>query len=319
MPSKPKPEIVAAITERIRSGQASSVREACRQIGWPENRLGEVKRWLAAEKISIRAIKQPEVFNVRVAPADPLEVQGDVMVIGDVHVPTTNYAIASQMLAVARRYLKAPRQLIVAGDLFNLDFLSIYPPSTRETAWEQEKEAARHMIAEWLRVFHRIYFIAGNHERRYSKASGGQFKIIDLMDMVTQDKRVTVSEWGHLILTSGDRDFRVTHGRNYSVNTGTVGNELAHKYEMNIISHHQHHASVSLDRYKRYIVVDNAALVDQSKLAYVVLDDNKMPGMATGFCMVRNGEPALFVEGITVWNNWLTPVQQGQTIEEAAK
>ncbi len=249
--------------------------------------------------------------NVRIAPEEPITIVGDGMIVGDVHVPTTDYDICHRMAVVALNFLQEPRQLIVAGDMFNLDFLSVYPPISKTPEWKREKLTARALLKEWLTVFDRILIITGNHDRRITKATAGHMTTEDLIDMVYQDKRIVTSEWGHCILKSGDRSFRVTHGRNYSVNTGTVGNDLSHKFEMNIISHHQHHASISLDRFKRYIVVDNAALVKAESLAYATLDDSKMPGMARGFCMVRDGEPQLFVEGITVWKHWVGKSRRG--------
>ena len=139
----------------------------------------------------------------------------------------------------------------------------------------------------------------------------------DIVKVLDADK-VQASGWGWMHLTSGGRRFRVTHGKNYSVLTGSVGNELANKFHEHIILHHQHHASISLDRYKWYIVVDNPALVDQRKLAYVSLDDTKSPNMAKGFCLVKDGEPHLYVDGITVWKNHL-PLRVVKSVRQAAR
>lgn len=59
MPSKPRKDIVAAVTALIREGRADTIREACRMIDWPDNRYGELKRWLSSEKISVKALKRP--------------------------------------------------------------------------------------------------------------------------------------------------------------------------------------------------------------------------------------------------------------------
>jgi len=98
------------------------------------------------------------------------------------------------------------------------------------------------------------------------------------------------------------------------VQTGNVGNDLAHKFQQHIVLHHQHHGSISLDRYKRYIIVDNPAMVDQKKLAYVSLDDSKKPNMGRGFTFIKDGEPTMFLEGLTVWKHWL---QSGVELELA--
>jgi len=250
-------------------------------------------------------VKHSQLFNVKIAPGKPITVKGDAMVISDVHVPCTNWDLAQRMCEIAIRYLPEPRTLIVAGDLFNLDWASTYPAIADTIQWKQEQAAASALIEEWLTVFHDIVLTAGNHDRRGFKATSGNIWMDDLRKLITADKRVRTSEWGHSILRSGGREFRVTHGRNYSVQTGNVGNDMAHKFDQHIILCHQHHGSISPDRYKRYIVVDNPALVDQKKLAYVTLDDSKAPNMGQGFTLVREGEPTLFLEGLTVWKRWL--------------
>lgn len=255
-------------------------------------------------------VKHSRYFDIQIAPGKPIVVKGDAMIVSDVHVPCTNWDLSQRMCEIAVRYLPEPRTLIIAGDLFNLDWASTYPAIADSIQWKQEKVAAEALIKEWLTVFNDIVLTAGNHDRRAFKATSGSLWMDDLARMITTDKRVRTSEWGHCLLRSGGREFRVTHGRNYSVQTGNVGNDMAHKFAQNIILCHQHHGSVSLDRYKRYIVVDNPALVDQKKLAYVTLDDSKAPNMGQGFTLVRDGEPSLFLEGLTVWKRWLPPLPE---------
>lgn len=251
--------------------------------------------------------KHAPLFDVKIGGEKPVTLTGDAMIISDVHVPCTDWRVALRMCEIAEKYLPEPRTLIVAGDLVNLDWASSYPHIASPIHWKYEVKAAKALFDEWLGLFERIIVFAGNHDRRIAKWSAGNVDVREMMRGIVseEEKRVIVSEWGHCILKSGGRTFRVTHGKNYSVNTGVVGNELANKFKQNIVSGHQHHGSISLDRTKAFIVVDNPALVDQRKLAYVTLDDNKSPNMGRGFTMIRNGEPTLFLEGLTQWANWL--------------
>lgn len=250
--------------------------------------------------------KHKPLFDFHITADKPIVVRGDALIIGDVHAPCTDWELAWRVGEIAERYLDAPRTLIVAGDIFNLDWMSTYPALVPLHRWKHEKAAAKALFELWLTLFDRIVVFAGNHDRRAAKHTEGMIGMGDLMALVTSDARVQVSEHGHCILKSGKREFRVSHGANYSINTGVVGSELANKFSTNMVLCHQHHASISLDRFKRHIVVDNPALVDQKKLAYVTLDDKKNPNMARGFTLIRDGEPQIFVEGITVWSHWLS-------------
>lgn len=254
-------------------------------------------------------IKHSQLFNVQIAQGKPITIKGDAMIVGDVHVPCTDWDLAQRMTAVAVKYLPEPRTLIIAGDLFNMDWASTYPAVASYPQFKDELKAAEALIAEWLTVFDDIVLTPGNHDRRAFKATSGNLWMDDLQKLITTDKRVRTSEWGHSILRSGGREFRVTHGTEYSVQTGNVGNDLAHKFQQHIVLHHQHHGSISLDRYKRYIIVDNPAMVDQKKLAYASLDDNKRPNMGRGFTFIKDGEPTMFLEGLTVWSHWLAKAE----------
>src|SRR5690554_4400415 len=57
---------------------------------------------------------------------EPLTLSGDWIVVGDVQLPTTDIDFAMLPALVAERYLTAPRRLLIAGDLLNMDFVSKY-------------------------------------------------------------------------------------------------------------------------------------------------------------------------------------------------
>jgi hypothetical protein len=183
-------------------------------------------------------------------------------------------------------------------DAFSFFAQVIVPPT-----WKHELLAGKVIIEHWLSFFDEIIMLPGNHERRLPRMLDGNSSMEELRDTLTHNKRVKTTEHGHVILRSGGREFRVTHGRNYSVNQLWVANDLAQKFNQHIVSGHQHHGAIGMDRYKRFMLVDIPALVDQKKLAYVSLYDNKSPNMACGFAVIRNGEPMLFCEGVTVWEN----------------
>jgi hypothetical protein len=239
----------------------------------------------------VKADRPPAEFDV-IHLGTPFDLSGDFVVVGDVHVPATDWQF-SRMVGMVADKLGIYR-LIIAGDFFNFDFASKYrivvPPAT----WREERDAARILIADWLETFTEIYILQGNHDRRLTNWSAGEFDEVDIWGMVNSSSKIKVSKFGWLTVNSGGIPWRITHPTSYGVNQLTVASDLANKYQMNICGHHEHHFSVGWDKYKHFVVVNNGGLMDPNKLAYVHLDDNRCANMMQGFTVLRNGCPTLF-------------------------
>lgn len=236
--------------------------------------------------------KEQQKFNV-VDLGAPFRVACDnALVVGDVHVPCTDYEFTKLVLYVARK--QNVKTLIVAGDLFNADGFSKYQAVVPAPTWAQERDAARALFAEWAEWFDNIYVLMGNHDRRIQKVTAGQFSESDIFGMVTTSAKVHSSNYGYMTLDTAAGPWRVTHSSQYSINQLTVADQLALKYQCNVITHHEHHAAMGWDRYGRYVIVNNGALVDANKLAYVMLDDSKNAVTQNAFTVLRNGVPHLY-------------------------
>ena len=223
----------------------------------------------------------------------PMRVKcNNALVVGDVHVPCTDYEFSKLVMYVARK--QGIKTLIVAGDTFNADSFSRYQAVIPAPTWAQERDAARVLFAEWTDWFDDIYVIMGNHDRRLQKMAAGQFSESDIFGMVTSSPKVHSSNYGYMTLETAAGDWRITHSSQYSINQLTVADQLALKHQCNVMTHHEHHAAVGWDRYGRYVIVNNGALVDANKLAYVMLDDSKNAVMQNAFTVLRNGVPHLY-------------------------
>ena len=237
--------------------------------------------------------KEQQKFNV-VNLGTPFRVACDnALVVGDVHVPCTDYEFSKLVMLVARK--QNVKTLIVAGDTFNADSFSKYQAVVPAPTWAQERDAARVLFAEWTDWFDDIYVIMGNHDRRIQKVTAGQFSEADIFGMVSTSAKVHTSNFGYMTLdTSAEYPWRITHSSQYSVNQLTVADQLALKYQCNIITHHEHHAAIGWDRYGRYVIVNNGTLADPAKLAYVTLDDSKNAVMQNAFTVLKNGVPHIY-------------------------
>jgi len=238
----------------------------------------------------------------------PWTLEGDWMIIGDVHVPFTDYEFGQLVNLVGRKHLSKPRRLLVAGDFFNMDTFSTYAHLTSIPAWKEEREAAKQLLHEWMDTFDEVKMIMGNHDRRLQKFVAGAFDETDILSLVIANPdRVQMSGFGYCTIKAGNgAEWRITHPKNYSINQLVVADTLAQKYNQHIISFHEHHLSVGFDRFKRHIIVNGGCLVQQDKLAYTSLDDTKNANMALGFVMLKSGAPYVFGKSpFTDWKFWL--------------
>lgn len=238
---------------------------------------------------AIRHYKQSDPDNklFEVDYGKPLSIIGNAIVAGDIHVPTTNFEFAKRIRSVAKFW--GIKTLIIAGDTYNFDLFSKYPKISSTISWAQEREAGKllfKMFTDWFDV---IYIVMGNHDRRMIKWADGHLDETDIFGLITTSPKVFTSNFGYCTVKSGGESWLVTHSTEYSVNQLTVADQLAQKYKMNVITHHEHHVAKGRDRYKSFTIINNGGLFAQEKMAYVNLDTSKKPNMANGFTALVNG------------------------------
>ena len=234
----------------------------------------------------------------------PPVFKGNATVTGDLHMPYLDYDLAENLLRASEIILPEPRRLIIAGDLFNMDAFSPFPPTNvRRATFKEEVASAKNFLNAARNVFDTVEVLVGNHERRLIYITRGELSSSDLGLVVNvDDVNFHVYSWGILETESGP--WRITHQKNYSRNAQSVGVKLAHKYRQHIITHHQHRISKGYDDSGKSVVIDNGCLADPEKLDYVNLVDSTTPVMNRGFTIVRNGSGTLFGKGdeFTDWD-----------------
>ena len=215
-------------------------------------------------------------------------IHGDCIIVGDVHLPTTDYELSDLMLTVARK--TGIRQLVICGDLLNFDAYSKYESIIPPLSFQTEIEAALTTVGRWAGWFDDMLMGLGNHERRLLKYNRGAMRADALGKIIAvASERLRISTYSHVIIHSGGQIWRATHQRNYSQIPLRVGRELALKTQMNIITQHQHHVAKGRDKFNRYTVIDGGGLFDEEKMAYVMLEDSTSPTMCRGFVVLVNG------------------------------
>lgn len=250
-----------------------------------------------------RGFDRPELYDWKL-PTEWAFGWNDFMVIGDVQLPTTDYDFAMLPAMIARKYLKKPRKLIIAGDLYNGDAWSKYPNVIPTPTWNMEKESARNLLTIYAQTFDEMWMLSGNHERRKLEHDHGQEDLQDTLAAALPGGHVKATVLDKCTVLTSNGKYTILHGDNYSKKALNNADEWAQKYQSHVISHHEHHAAIGMDRFDRYYIINNGGLFDQKKMAYVQLKTNTCANMSQGFTMVRDGFPYLFSD-FTDWKRWL--------------
>lgn len=236
-----------------------------------------------------------------------LRIEADrAIVVGDVHVPTTDWAFAQRVVDLAK--VERVKTLCIVGDLFNFDALSDYANLVPGISLQTEIAAARELIASWLETFDRVYMCLGNHEHRLMRKTNTALGWTEINAMIAQSPRFVLSPYAFMDIRSGDERWRLTHQRNYSKRKLTVANGLAMKLRMNVITHHEHHSALGLADDGDHAIVNNGGLHDAQSMAYVQLVDSTSPRMTQGFVYLDRGTAHLLTpySALTNWSRWLT-------------
>ena len=264
--------------------------------GWITRLVRDHKRAVAAQygvrEYTMRTGDENFTVNVPVFNGAPVLDWERCIIIGDAHLPTTDFALAETMLKIAQRL--GIKKLLIAGDLINADAYSRYEHLVSPPTLAEESAVAVRFMARVGEVFDEHVLLRGNHEDRFLKRNGGNVSVGVLGALFSSARgKLRTTPYSYATVRSGGQVWRVTHQRNYSRIPGRVAERLAMKYGCNIISFHQHHVGVHMSSNGQWVLVDGGGLFDDEKMAYVQLTDSIMPRMARGFVVLEHGTASL--------------------------
>lgn len=176
----------------------------------------------------------------------------ELMIAGDLHIPSTNYPLVGSMIELALKHMKPPRALLICGDLSNGDQDSQHQPLAPTVSRQRELTMLENVLSWLLMTFDHIYLTPGNHLRnRLMKTLSADMTANQIRRLFTPPgalDRVTFSWYDLVHVTSGGEPWIVTHQYQYRQTKLSIANELAHKYQSNAITFHQHHTAAGRDR-----------------------------------------------------------------------
>lgn len=298
----PAPPVGQTVSHSPASGSnTDELPVLARELGWPTFRFG------VDEEPKIPIGLYTGQWNLA----------GDFIIVGDVHLPCTDWDLTRKMLRVARRHLAAPRQLLIAGDLLNMSAMSKFRRRVAPIPLRMELRAAEEFITAMLTVFDYIYAFMGNHETWLFDRLDGDLEVDQFARLITDARsRVSFSPYSEAYIESGGEQWYVPHQANYRQTKLSVANDMAAKKGCNVITTHQHFSAVSRDKGDRYTIIDCGGLFDQLLLEYHMLTPSTRPEMTRGFVLLKNGCATLLTpyKTMTDWSVWLpddTPERNG--------
>lgn len=234
----------------------------------------------------------------------------ECMIAGDFHLPSCKMGYIQKMCALAERHMKPGKRILLdCGDILNGDKDSRHEPLAPQITRSQEFDLVKGVVDYLLGTFDEIYMIPGNHMRKRFMGRLEQDMSYEQLTVLltSHPRRVHISPYDIYHLRTGGDDWTITHQYQYSKNKLIKANQLAQKYQTNIVTFHQHHTAIGRDEWDRYTIVDCGGFHDSSMMAYVSLVPNTMPAMNNSFIYMRNGTARVMshYRGITDWSLWL--------------
>lgn len=230
----------------------------------------------------------------------PLVRVGNAIISADYHVPLHDPDLINKMIEVARKH--EIKQLIIAGDFWNMDTFSTFLPEQPEAAWPIEHREGIRVMRTLLNTFDEVDFTWGNHDFRLVRKLGYKKSYKECMDWTFQvltdeeKAKIRISDLDYMnYYPTGveGRKFRVCHPSNYSSVPLAVPKKLAPKYNCSIMSAHSHHFSLGVAPNGYDLMIELGGFFDKKRTEYIQRTNDNHE-WTQGFVMLKEGIPTLF-------------------------
>lgn len=254
-------------------------------------------------------------------------VSESAVIISDVHLPTTNWALCQRVIEIGKKH--DIRKLLIVGDLVNFDEISTHVKVKRAVPIDIEIETMQAVLREFGETFtDGIVLCMGNHEDRLLRLLGGLITYEQYIGIVigaygsiadatevdsftarigeAKTSNVTFSPYHYMELWTKRKKWLLAHPRNYSRIPLRVANQLSLLHEMSVMTAHEHHLARGVSDNGKHEIINMGGLFDSDKMAYVMLAKSTMRRMHGGFVVVKDGFAHVLSadENMTNWNMW---------------
>jgi len=257
----------------------------------------------------INSIITPEIDDLPdYTPNIPSDITIDfrpVMVLADIHAPNFNRNALREALIMARsRHISTA---IILGDFLDNAWCSHFIDLAKETgmyAVSNQIDLVYRTLKAITSSFEYVYIIRGNHDERLTKKLENSlsmseiYKIFSIQkgDENLYDKLEIVERFHMYMVDSPTGDWMFAHQKNISAIRGKVAQDLATRYEINVVTSHVHDLGITTSRNKhRYWAVAPGCLADVNKMAYKQMRVSTASPWITGWAIINEeGIPEVF-------------------------
>ena len=271
------------------------------------------------------ALRQPLSPSRHAVRNVPMVIEGDALVLGDMHVPVHNAEFID--LAIDRAKREGITSVLLGGDACDMqsfshwgeDFSDGQPVMDKviedkllkiaQTLKGQARQEIIDMVSstvhgdsiggeihETREIFRQIndnfkdvYWMMGNHEKWVVKTLEKALPASELKVIFGQEGwNVTSQYWA--VIKSGGVEWLVEHPINLAKGSSK---KLVSKFLQNVIMLHNHHLSVVSDPSGRYLAIEPGMCCDETRMAYVQQRHNTADRHINGAVIIKAGKPIL--------------------------
>lgn len=305
------PKVYIAMKEQVNpdTGKQYTNYDIAETLGVDE---ASVRRGLRAAGYKSYLVPSGVIRKLRVEMEKPIVIntatEGAGTVTADWHHPLCDYGLVNVMLEQARD-LKATNWLLVAGDWFNVDYLSSFDSKQQSASYTPEQLGSTAAMEAVLKTYKKVYFSWGNHDARIHKSLGYKVSFTEAMKMLFHEldpallARIEFTNLDYVYVDTPARGrYRVCHPKTYSQVPLTSGLKLASKHLTHILTGHSHHSALGYDRSGKFVVAELGGLFDPNIVEYLERTTG-FPNWTQGYAFLsKDGHLSLESEG---WSNFI--------------
>lgn len=225
-----------------------------------------------------------------VPPIEHLHVEGNALLLFDVHAPLWDHWWVNRVMHLALEW--GIPQAVIGGDLMELDALSVFAKSPDFTLRDEIK-ALRQFVRVLTAEFDGVFLAMGNHEVRLARKLDWALDVAEAMEMLLGNPRVVTTPDHWLELRSMAQTYHVVHPRNLSAHATLVPKKLASKYLCHVIAGHGHTWGMARDDSDHFWCIDSGVCLDPQRLDYVQREHSTRAMVQQGAVIVKDGVPVL--------------------------
>lgn len=226
----------------------------------------------------------------------PLQLVGDAIITADWHIPLHDPVMVNAVIATAKKH--NIKNLIIAGDYVHAETVGSFLPHQPEASLVQEEQDANLIMKTLLRTFDRVHLSWGNHDYRYSRATGYKHSFVEcmkhLLRALSEEEMAKISmsdlDYQEYWPLEGDRKIRVCHQENFSKVALTVPRALAHVYNSGVIACHSHHCAMGVAENGIDLIFEVGGLFHKGRTEYIQRT-NTNHNWVQGFIYFKDGVP----------------------------